>query len=256
MVFLAYAAFILMMAAPFIVAALLIKGLIYGMTLAFRGFADGNTAVMVAGVALTLACVAGFAAGWRWGVRGSPGQPVLTKVAPVTPVMAMRPRRFVLSLETGTQDVLEMLADTIDRFESTRRYAPGSTARGDRPIEDYGRWLDEWLHVTIVDRAALARGETVAATRLTPLDAPSPGPHFGIDRKHDRQRPNYQLYYSDGSTVTQLYRCEIAMPLPPALAVLPFGPVMFIGGPTYKESMARLRACRREMLERLAADLG
>lgn len=256
MIFLAYAGFILIMAAPFIVAALLIKGLIFGASLAFRGFANGDTAVAIAGVALTLACVAGFTAGWRWGVRGSAGQPVLTKIEPVTSVMAMRPRRFVLSLETGTQDVLDILADTFDRFESTRRYAPGSTALGDRPIEDYGRWLGEWQHVTIVDRAALRRGETVAATRLTPLDTPSPGPHFGINRKYDPQRPNYQLYHSDGSTVTQLYRCEIAMPLPPALALLPFGPVMFIGGPTYKESMARLQACRRAMLERLAADLG
>lgn len=46
-VILAYALFILLMAAPFIVAAVLVSGLLAGFILALRGLASGQSATVV-----------------------------------------------------------------------------------------------------------------------------------------------------------------------------------------------------------------
>ncbi|WBH15219.1 hypothetical protein [Sphingomonas radiodurans] len=255
-VLLAYAVFILLMAAPFIVAALLISGFLAGIGMAVRGLALGQPTAFIIGAALAVVCVAGMVVGGRWSMRGKASEATLVQLSPVTAAMRARPRIFVLGLESGRQDALEVLSDHFDRIEGTRRYATdGPKERGHRTIEEYSKWLGEWLLVTVIDRDALRRGVSTPAVRLTSLDSPSRGPSFHINRRYDPMRPNYQLYYFDGTATTYLRRCEVEIRLPPALAFLPMGQVAFMSSQTYKDGMRRLNACRRTMLERLVADL-
>lgn len=193
--------------------------------------------------------------GGSWSMRGKASEAPLVEISPVTSAMRAGPRVFVLGLESGWQDVLEILSVQFDLIESSRRYAPGPAERAGRTIDEYGRWLGEWHLVTVVDRKAVLRGEGMNAARLTPIERQSRLPHFGITSRHDPARPNYLLYYSDGFKKTDLSRCELELRLPPALALLPTGQAQFMGSATYRNAMSRLRACQRTMLKRLAAGL-
>lgn len=255
-VFLAYAVFILLMAAPFLVAAGLVSGLLTGITMTIRGLASAQPTTVILGVALSIACTAGLVLGGRWATRGKAGPAALVEISPVTTAMRARPRIFVLGLDSGSRDVLETLSDRFDRIESTRRYASGGPhSRGDRTIDEYSRWLAEWQLVTVTDREALRLGDVTKAVRLTPIVGRSRLPHFGINHRYDPARPNYQFYYFDGTATIMLSRCELEVRLPPALAFLPMGQAAFVSSPTYREAIKRLNACRRTMLERLASDL-
>lgn len=256
-VILAYALFILLMAAPFIVAALLVSGVVTGASMLWRGLASGNSTTAILGGLLLGACLIGMVVGWRWATRGSAGEVVVERLEPATEAMKARPRRFVLGPDSSAHEVLDVLGDSFDSIEGTRRNGGRSAKRQpDQTLEQYSAWLNERVKVTLVDRAALLRKDMAAAIHHSPLEPAAPSGVFGINSEHAPSRPNFQLYYHADRKTTVLMRCSMELRTPPILSVLPMGPAMFVNSDTYREGMARLRTCRREMLVALAAELG
>lgn len=251
----AYTLFILILMVPAILLALVVWGLLFGVALAHAGLGSGRDLMAATGFVLLAVSGAGLIAGWWWGLRGRVGPARVVRLAPLTAAMVARPRTLKLSSASGNTGAIAILGRHFDRIVSQRRDMPGAAVCGERTIEEYGTWLDQW-HLVVPDDPP-GTGEVIPgeALRLVPLEGrPSP-PYFSVRSAHDKKRLALRASHWDGKIETPLVECEVPLRRPLLTHFQMTGELKFVRSPLFSKALRRMYAARPAMLEALAAEL-
>ncbi|MFS0738665.1 hypothetical protein ABC347_16580 [Sphingomonas sp. 1P06PA] len=250
-VLLAYAAFILLLALPFILLAMVGTAGMSGVGLLFNGLRNGAPLMIVGALALLAGAAMVGLVGWRWLGSWDVGPASLEAQQSDRMVIAPRPRTLLMTLGTDTRAAMAgMRGKTFDRIVGERRALP--MPRPEPGQSSYAYW-GEWFEGRLSDTLVCHRDDADprACITFTALPARPPGHIFGFLNDYAPDRLSSRLYHHKGTQTTDLYHCSVQI----RRARHPLLAMNFELGGGSQLAFDRLVICRADALARLAADL-